>query len=162
MVKILFVCMGNICRSPTAEAVFRRQAKISGFEKSILVDSAGTHDYHTGEPPDVRAQKIAKLKGYDMKELRARQFNTGDFNNFHYILVMDKHNFAILNKICPPQHNYKLGMLMQYSKNFPEYEEVPDPYFGGHQGFEKVLKMIEDAGEGLLYKISKEINNISI
>ncbi len=162
MVKVLFVCMGNICRSPTAEAVFRYQAKTSGSEDLILVDSAGTHDYHIGEPPDGRAQKIAKQHGYDMKGLLARQFNTGDFDIFDYILAMDKHNFAILNKICPPQNNYKLGMLMQYSKNFSEYEEVPDPYFGGHHGFEKVLKMIEDAGEGLLYKISKETNKICI
>lgn len=162
MVKVLFVCMGNICRSPTAEAVFRRQAKISGSESFILVDSAGTHDYHIGESPDRRAQKIAKQRGYDMNGLRARQFNTRDFDIFHYILAMDKHNFAILNKLCPSQHNNKLGMLMQYSKNFPEYEDVPDPYFGGCQGFEKVLQLIEDAGEGLLNKISKEANKPSI
>ena len=148
--------MGNICRSPTAEAVFRHQVKTSEFQNKILVDSAGTHDYHIGEPPDGRAQKIAKERGYDMEGLRARQFNTRDFNIFHYILAMDKHNFAMLSKLCPPQHNYKLGMLMQYSKNFTENEEVPDPYFGGPQRFEKVLKMIEDAGEGLLFKISKE------
>ena len=154
MVKVLFVCMGNICRSPTAEAVFRHQTKVSGFEESILIDSAGTHDYHTGESPDRRAQKIAIQNGYDMKGLCARQFNSKDFNTFNYILAMDKHNFAILNKLCPPQHSHKLGMLMQYSKKFSEYEEVPDPYFGGHHGFEKVLRMIEDAGEGLLHRIS--------
>lgn len=156
MIKVLFICMGNICRSPTAEVVFRHQAKIAGLEKTILVDSAGTHDYHTGESPDGRAQKLAKQHGYDMKGLRARQFNAEDFNTFHYILSMDKHNLAILNYVCPPQHKYKLGMLMEYSRKFSEYEEVPDPYFGGYQGFERVLKMIEDAGEGLLHKISKK------
>jgi protein-tyrosine phosphatase len=156
MIKVLFICMGNICRSPTAEVVFRHQAKIAGLEKAILVDSAGTHDYHTGESPDGRAQKLAEQHGYDMKGLRARQFNAEDFNTFHYILSMDKHNLAILNYVCPPQHKYKLGMLMEYSRKFSEYEEVPDPYFGGHQGFERVLKMIEDAGEGLLHKISKK------
>lgn len=156
MTKVLFICMGNICRSPTAEIVFRYQAKISGLEEIVLVDSAGTHDYHTGESPDGRAQKLAKQHGYDMKGLRARQFNAEDFNTFHYILAMDKHNLAILNYACPPQHKYKLGMLMEYSRKFSEYEEVPDPYFGGHQGFERVLKMIEDASEGLLHKISKK------
>ena len=161
MVRVLFVCMGNICRSPTAEAVFRHQAKKPISKNKILVDSAGTHDYHIGEPPDRRAQKIATEHGYDMQGLRARQFNTRDFDIFHYILVMDKHNFSILNDLCPPQYNYKLGMLMQYSKNYTENEEVPDPYFGGDQGFEKVLRMIEDAGEGLLYNINKENNNIS-
>jgi len=153
--------MGNICRSTTAEAVFRHQVEISASQNKILVDSAGTHDYHIGEPPDGRAQKIAREHGYDMEGLRARLLNTRDFNFFHYILAMDKHNFAILNKFCPPQHNYKLGMLMQYNKSFTENEEVPDPYFGGDQGFEKVLKMIEDAGEGLLCKINKENKHIT-
>lgn len=154
--------MGNICRSPTAEAVFRHQVRVSGFKDSIFVDSAGTHNYHTGELPDKRAQKIAEKYGYDMKELRARQFNKKDFADFHYILAMDKHNFTILNNFCPSQYDHKLGMLMQYSKKFLEYEEVPDPYFGGHQGFEKVLKMIEDASEGLLNNICKKTKEFSI
>ena len=148
--------MGNICRSPTAEIVFRHQIKTAGFEKVIHADSAGTHDFHIGESPDRRAQKAAIQRGYDMKELRARQVHIKDFNTFHHILAMDKHNFAILNKLCPPQHNHKLGMLMQYSKKFSEHEEVPDPYFGGHQGFEKVLNMIEDAGQELLHCICKK------
>ena len=148
--------MGNICRSPTAEIVFRHQIKTAGFEKVIHADSAGTHDFHIGESPDRRAQKAAIQRGYDMKELRARQVHIKDFNTFHHILAMDKHNFAILNKLCPPQHNHKLGMLMQYSKKFSEHEEVPDPYFSGHQGFEKVLNMIEDAGQELLHHICKE------
>ena len=156
MIRILFVCMGNICRSPTAEAVFRHQVKTAGFERIIHVDSAGTHDYHTGEPPDGRAQNAAIKRGYDMGGIRARQVHIKDFNSFHHILAMDKHNFAILNKLCPQQHNYKLGMIMHYSKKFSEHKEVPDPYFGGHHGFEKVLNMIEDAGQELLHCICKE------
>ena len=148
--------MGNICRSPTAEAVFRHQVKTAGFEKVVHVDSAGTHDFHAGESPDGRAQNAAIQRGYDMKKLRARQVHIKDFNTFHHILAMDKDNFAILNKLCPPQHNHKLGMLMQYIKKFSEHEEVPDPYFGGDRGFEKVLNMIEDAGQELLHHICKE------
>tara|TARA_Y100001936_G_scaffold253955_1_gene322701 strand:+ start:5931 stop:6428 length:498 start_codon:yes stop_codon:yes gene_type:complete len=162
MIKVLFVCMGNICRSPTAEAVFRHQTKTSQLKNSIIVDSAGTHSYHIGEPSDQRAQKIAKLHGYDMKNIRARQFNTSDFISFQYILAMDKHNFDMLEKICPPQYNHKLEMLMQYSKNYPEYEEVPDPYFGGQQGFEEVLKLIEDASTGLLKKINDTHNKRNV
>lgn len=148
--------MGNICRSPTAEVVFRHQVKVAGFEKIILIDSAGTHDFHTGECPDGRAQNTAEQHGYDMKGLIARQLHVNDFNTFHHILAMDKQNFAILNKLCPPKQKYKLGMLMQYSKKFPEYEEVPDPYFGGHLGFEEVLNMIEDAGQEFLHHICKK------
>tara|TARA_B100000686_G_scaffold50105_1_gene53792 strand:- start:2974 stop:3462 length:489 start_codon:yes stop_codon:yes gene_type:complete len=162
MIKVLFVCMGNICRSPTAEAVFRHQAKISEFGNKILVDSAGTHNYHIGESPDERAQNIARLHGYDMKDIRARQFNIKDFDNFKYILAMDKNNFTMLNNICPPHHSHKLEMFMQYSKNFSEYEEVPDPYFGGQKGFEKVLKLIEDAGAGLLQRINTTHNKIDL
>ena len=151
---VLFVCMGNICRSPTAEAVFRHQVKIAGFEKAIYIDSAGTHDFHYGEPPDERAQKAAARRGYDTKKIRARQIEESDFEVFHYILAMDKGNLAILERECPPQYSHKLGLLMQYGKRFFEgVKEVPDPYFGGHQGFEQVLNMVEEAGEGLLSRI---------
>lgn len=153
-ISVLFVCMGNICRSPTAEAVFRHQVKAAGFEKEIYIDSAGTHDFHTGEPPDERAQRAAVRRGYDTRELRARRIRETDFEDFHYILAMDKGNLVILQKECPPQYSHKLGLLMQYGKRFTEgVKEVPDPYFGGHQGFEQVLNMVEDAGQGLLDRI---------
>ncbi len=153
--RILFVCMGNICRSPTAEAVFRHQVKAAGFAEAIYIDSAGTHDYHIGEPPDQRAQNAAVQRGYEMKELRARQVQMKDFEVFDRILAMDKDNLAILKRQCPPQYSHKLGLLMQNDKS-SEQEEVPDPYFGGPQGFEKVLDMIEKAGCELLGCVRSE------
>ncbi len=155
--RVLFVCMGNICRSPTAEAVFRHQVTAAGFENAIHIDSAGTHDYHIGEPPDARAQKAAARRGYDATELRARQVDETDFEVFDYILAMDKANLAILERECPPQYSHKLGLLMQYSERYSEgVEEVPDPYFGGNQGFEHVLNMVEEAGRGLLIRLRDE------
>ena len=155
--RVLFVCMGNICRSPTAEAVFRHQVTAAGFENAIHIDSAGTHDYHIGAPPDARAQKAAAQRGYDATELRARQVDETDFEVFDYILAMDKANLAILERECPPQYSHKLGLLMQYSERYSEgVEEVPDPYFGGNQGFEHVLNMVEEAGRGLLIRLRSE------
>ncbi|MBA4143229.1 MAG: low molecular weight phosphotyrosine protein phosphatase [Nitrosospira sp.] len=160
-VNVLFICMGNICRSPTAEAVFRYQVTTAGFEKAIHIDSAGTHDYHVGAPPDERAQKAAIRRGYDPKGLRARRVNENDFEFFHYILAMDRANLAVLERECPPQHNHKLGLLMRYSERFSEgMEEVPDPYFGGNQGFEHVLNMVEEAGRGLLDQIQRRLAKI--
>lgn len=153
--SVLFVCMGNICRSPTAEAVFRHQVQAAGLEREIHIDSAGTHDYHIGEPPDERAQKAAARRGYDTKGLRARRVHERDFEIFHYILAMDKANLTILERECPPQYSHKLGLLMQYSKN-ASVKEVPDPYFGGQQGFEHVLNLVEEAGKELLSRIRDE------
>ncbi|WP_090961493.1 low molecular weight protein-tyrosine-phosphatase [Nitrosospira sp. Nsp18] len=155
--SVLFVCMGNICRSPTAEAVFRHQVTAAGFENAIHIDSAGTHDYHIGAPPDARAQKAAAQRGYDATGLRARQVDETDFEVFDYILAMDKANLAILERECPPQYSHKLGLLMQYSERYSEgVEEVPDPYFGGNQGFEHVLNLVEEAGRGLLIRVRGE------
>ena len=148
--RVLFVCMGNICRSPTAEAVFRHQVKAAGFDQAIYIDSAGTHDYHIGDPPDERAQNAALRRGYDMQELRARQVQMRDFEVFHHILAMDENNLALLKQQCPPQYRDKLGLLMQHSKKFVGRKEVPDPYFSGRQGFEEVLDMVEEAGQELL------------
>jgi protein-tyrosine phosphatase len=159
--RVLFVCMGNICRSPTAEAVFRHQVRAAGLENEIHIDSAGTHDYHVGDPPDERAQKAAMRRGYETKGLRARRVHEKDFEVFHYILAMDKSNLAILEQECPPQYSHKLGLLMQYSKNFEGIKEVPDPYFGGHQGFEHVLNLVEEAGRGLLSRIRYEKQRLS-
>lgn len=152
MTKVLFVCLGNICRSPTAEAVFRRQVQAAGLSHLIQADSAGTGDYHIGEEPDSRAREAALKRGYDMSTLRARQVQPKDFEEFHQILAMDGANLAILKRHCPPAHSHKLGLFMDYSRRFSE-REVPDPYFGGADGFEIVLDMVEDAASGLLAKL---------
>lgn len=144
--------MGNICRSPTAESVFRHQAHEADLTGNLVIDSVGTHDYHIGKQPDKRAQQAALKRGYDLSPLRGRQVGVQDFIDFDFILAMDKDNLANLMKICPPQHCHKIRLFMEFSKNFSE-REVPDPYYGGEQGFENVLNMIEDAGHGLLNEV---------
>ena len=154
MVKVLFVCMGNICRSPTAEAVFRARVEEAGLAQRILVDSAGTHDYHIGDPPDERAQRAALQRGYDMSTLRGRQVEISDFTRFDYVLAMDRANLAILQRLCPQAQRERLGLFLEYASRHGE-REVPDPYYGGAGGFERVLAMAEDASEGLLEQIRK-------
>ena len=149
-IKILFVCMGNICRSPTADAVFRHFVKEARVDHMIDVDSAGTHAYHIGKPPDHRAQDTALQRGYKMHELRARVIHADDFEEFDYILAMDRENLNLLQQRSPQQHIGKIQLFMQYAKNGNLDIEIPDPYFGGHQGFEQVLDMIEEASQGLL------------
>ena len=148
--KVLFVCMGNICRSPTADVVFRHFVKESGVDHMIEVDSAGTHAYHIGNPPDQRAQHTALKRGYQMHDLRARAVQASDFEEFDYILAMDKENLSLLQQKSPQQHLSKIQLFMQYSKSANSNAEVPDPYFGGHEGFELVLNMVEEASHGLL------------
>lgn len=149
-IKVLFVCMGNICRSPTADAVFRHLVKAAGVDHMIHVDSAGTHAYHIGDPPDHRAQNTALQRGYKMHDLRARAVQPNDFEEFDYILAMDKENLSLLQQRSPQQHLSKIQLFMQYSTQASLDAEVPDPYFGGHQGFELVLDMVEEASQGLL------------
>ena len=149
-IKVLFVCMGNICRSPTADAVFRHLVKEAGVDHMIDVDSAGTHAYHIGDPPDHRAQNTAQQRGYKMHDLRARAVQPNDFEEFDYILAMDKENLSLLQQRSPQQHLSKIQLFMQYSTQADPDVEVPDPYFGGHQGFELVLDMVEEASQGLL------------
>ncbi|MDP1786412.1 low molecular weight protein-tyrosine-phosphatase [Nitrosomonas sp.] len=149
-IKVLFVCMGNICRSPTADAVFRHLVKEAGVDHLIHVDSAGTHAYHIGNPPDHRAQNTALQRGYKMHDLRARAVQPNDFEEFDYILAMDKENLSLLQQRSPQQHTNKIQLFMQYSTQVNPDVEVPDPYFGGHQGFELVLDMVEEASQGLL------------
>jgi len=151
-VSVVFVCMGNICRSPTAEAVFRHYVESAGLSGQILIDSAGTHDYHIGDPPDLRTQRAAQQRGYDMSGLRGRQVEEGDFHRFDYVLAMDKANLAILQRLAPPDGTTKARLFLEYARHHAE-REVPDPYYGGADGFERVLDMVEDAAEGLLQEI---------
>jgi len=147
--RILLVCMGNICRSPTAEGVLRAQLAKAGLADSVEVDSAGTLGYHAGEPPDQRAQKAAAGRGYDIRKLRARRVKESDFLHFDMILAMDRDNLAELRRACPPDQHSRLGLFLEYARNFAA-EEVPDPYYGGPQGFEYVLDLAEDAAAGLV------------
>jgi len=151
-VGVVFICMGNICRSPTAEAVFRHYVESAGMSEQILIDSAGTHDYHVGDKPDTRAQRAAEQRGYYMSKLRGRQVVEGDFLRFDYVLAMDKANLAILQRINPPDSESQLGLFLEYARHHSE-REVPDPYYGGADGFERVLDMVEDAAQGLLEEI---------
>ena len=154
--KVLFVCMGNICRSPTAEGVFRHVVASAGLEQEILVDSAATHGYHLGHPPDRRTQLAAAQRGYDLANLRARQVSGRDFVEFDYILAMDLDNLSQLRRLAPAQHLGKLSLFTEYS-SARRGEEVPDPYYGGAQGFELVLDMAEDVAEGLLEHIKRKL-----
>ena len=156
MVKVLFVCMGNICRSPTAEAIFRRRVEEAGLAQRVLIDSVGTHDYHIGNPPDIRTQRAALSRGYDMSMLRARQVEVADFTRFEYVLAMDRANLDILQHLCPAKERGRLGLFLEYASRHDE-REVPDPYYGGAEGFERVLDMVEDASEGLLRHIQKTL-----
>ena len=151
---VLMVCMGNICRSPTAEGVFRHMAEEAGLLDELTIDSAGTHDYHVGNQPDSRAQEAARRRGYDLSSLRARQVDVQDFARFDYILAMDQENLASLQRICPPEHRHKVRLFLSYSGRFAD-AEVPDPYYGGRDGFDKVLDMVEDGVQGLLDEIRR-------
>lgn len=150
MVNVLFVCLGNICRSPTAEGVFRNLVEREGLADRIAIDSAGTHAYHIGEPPDSRAQAEAKRRGIDISGLRGRQARPGDFEQFDYVLAMDSENHRNLLAICPMDSEHKLHMCLDFAKNVGR-KDVPDPYYEG--GFDRVYDMIEDAAHGLLADI---------
>jgi len=148
--------MGNICRSPTSEVVFRARVEEAGLVQHILIDSVGTHDYHIGNPPDTRTQRAALQRGYDMSRLRGRQVEVADFTRFDYVLAMDYANLGILRRLCPVMERGRLGLFLEYASRHDE-SEVPDPYYGGADGFERVLDMVEDASEGLLRHIQKTI-----
>ena len=153
---VLMVCMGNICRSPTAEGVLRHLVGEAGLQDHIHIDSAGTHGYHVGAPPDERSTHHARLRGYELSGLRARQVQAVDFARFDLILAMDHDNLALLQEGCPPEHRAKLRRLLEFAP--PGLgDAVADPYYGGKQGFETVLDHVEAACQGLLLHIRSEL-----
>lgn len=156
-IKVLFVCMGNICRSPTAHAVFRNLVRERGLEDLIEIDSAGTHAYHVGEMPDRRSMQVAKNRGIEMTDLRARKVDFGDLYEFDYILAMDEANYQNLMEMALPEHHDKIQMFLDYAPEVEE-REVPDPYYGGPQGFEHVFDLVQQASEGLLEHIVQNHN----
>jgi protein-tyrosine phosphatase len=151
--KILFVCTGNICRSPTAEGVARGLAAKQGVEHLFEFDSAGTHGYHVGDPPDPRTVAAARRRGYDLSPLRARRVTEFDFIRFDHVLAMDREHLELLQRACPQLHHKKLGLFLEYRQAFDQ-DEVPDPYYGGAQGFEQVLDLVEDAAAHLILTLS--------
>lgn len=148
-VKVLIVCTGNICRSPTAEGVLRHVAAKRGLGDRIEVRSAGTHDYHVGEGPDPRSVRHARKRGYDLSALRASQVSGEDFLTFDYILAMDEGHLRILRSMEPAGARASLSLFLDASSRWPG-ADVPDPYYGGPDGFERVIDMVEDAAEGWL------------
>ncbi len=163
MIKILFVCLGNICRSPTAQGVFEGRLA-EGFDKALfqakslnevfLIDSAGTTAWHTGKEPDKRSQLAAKKRGYDLSKLRARQVSDRDFIEFDLILAMDKTNLKSLQEHCPREYQHKLALFLDYAEG--SEQEVPDPYYGGESGFNHVLDLIESASDGLIHHLKQK------
>lgn len=149
--RVLFVCLGNICRSPTAEGVFRRRVREAGLEERIHIDSAGTGDWHVGKAPDSRTCRAARLRGYDLSGLRARQFQREDFERFDLVLAMDHSNLRHIQAMRPATARAELDLfLRRYDMTL---DEVPDPYYGGEDGFEQVLDLIEGASDALLAEI---------
>ncbi|MFC3151577.1 low molecular weight protein-tyrosine-phosphatase [Litoribrevibacter euphylliae] len=150
--KVLFVCLGNICRSPTADGVFRKMIQQADLEEQVTVDSAGTAAWHIGKSPDPRSQEFAERRGYDLSALRARQVSVEDFHRFDLLLAMDSENYANLLELCPEGADFKVKKLLSYGLLKPN-ADVPDPYYGGDKGFEEVLDLVEDACGQLLKQI---------
>lgn len=147
--SVLFVCMGNICRSPTVEGVFRQVVAREIPDTKIGIDSAGTHAYHVGQPPDPRAQRAAQRRGIDLSESRARRIEEQDFVNFDLVIAMDPLNVAVMEEVCPAEERSRIRLLMEFAPEIGR-EDVPDPYYGGSNGFEYVLDLAEEASAGLI------------
>ncbi len=155
--RVLLVCMGNICRSPTAEGVLRKFIVNSHLGDKVEVDSAGTHGYHVGEAPDSRTQRAAAVRGYNLSQLRARKIAHQDLDYFDLILAMDKSNLDNLRRMALPEQQEKIRMFMSYARNFDD-DEVPDPYYGLGHGFDLVLDMVEDASHGLIEEVKQVLS----
>lgn len=147
--------MGNICRSPTAQGVFEKLVNEHELADRIVIDSAGTHAYHIGESPDARASQAALRRGIDLSSQRARRVSPADFEQFDYVLAMDSSNYADLSDLCSPEDSPKLRLFLEFA-SVPGTTEVPDPYYGGSTGFERVLDLIEEASVGLLESIRRQ------
>lgn len=154
--QVLFVCLGNICRSPTAHGLFEKKVERAGLAERVLIESAGTAAWHIGKAPDPRTQAAAAARGYDLSALRARQVSRADFERFDYILAMDQSNLDDLQQLAPADFGGQLGLFLEYAPDAGP-REVPDPYYGGDQGFEQVLDLIERAAEGLLQQIQTRL-----
>jgi protein-tyrosine phosphatase len=161
LLKILFVCMGNICRSPTAEGVFRQKLIDHDLDQYVLVDSAGTHNYHPGSPPDERSQAHAVRRGYDLSALRARAVHDGDFESFDLLLTMDWDNRALLEERCPKPLQHKIRGFAEFLQKTPA-TVIPDPYYEGAEGFEQVLDLVEEASDGLLQLVRREVERAKL
>jgi protein-tyrosine phosphatase len=155
--RILFVCMGNICRSPSAEAVFRHALRTRAPDLTVEIDSAGTHDYHVGAAPDRRSVEAARRRGIDMSGLRARQVTVEDFQRFDLVLAMDEENLSELRQRAPAEYHERIRLFMEYAPH-AHSRVVPDPYYGGHQGFEEVLDLLEQASEGLIAELLQRLD----
>jgi protein-tyrosine phosphatase len=154
MVRVLFVCLGNICRSPLAQGVFENALRREGLEDEVFVDSAGTGSWHVGHPPDERAQRSARFRGLDLSTQRARRVTPDDCQSFDYILTMDEENYRAVSALCR-QGGAEVRPFLDYAADSPE-TEVPDPYYGRPDGFEHVLDLVEEASEGLLEEIKEK------
>lgn len=155
-VSVLFVCLGNICRSPSAEGVFRQVVENAGLGDRVRIDSCGTGHWHVGKAPDARARAAAARRGIDISGLRARQFQESDLAGFDYVLVMDRQNLEDVQLVWEQSGGTRPELFLYYGRS--AHEEVPDPYYGGEQGFETVLDLIHDASEGLVAHLRKMLN----
>ena len=152
-VKVLFVCMGNICRSPTAHGIFRKMIQDEGLSDQVEIDSAGTHAYHVGNPPDLRTKETAQKYGYDLSDLRARKVDHGDLIEYDYVIAMDMSNLHnLMELVTDESQKDKISLFLDFSEDF-KGQEVPDPYYGGQDGFERVFKLVTSASEGLIADI---------
>jgi protein-tyrosine phosphatase len=154
--KVLFVCYGNICRSPTAHGVFEAFVQKAGLDSKVLVDSGGTSGYHEGDPPDERSQLHARKRGFDLSRLRSKPITPEMLAGSDYVLAMDRANIEGIQRVCPPEHRRKVQLFLDYA---PEQStrEVPDPYYGGTAGFERVLDLVEEASRGLLTHVEQRL-----
>ncbi|MFG6666705.1 low molecular weight protein-tyrosine-phosphatase [Halomonas sp. HNIBRBA4712] len=153
MTRVLFVCLGNICRSPSAEGFFRQALINAGLDDQVTVDSCGVGDWHVGKAPDARAQKAALARGVDISALRARTLTREDFDAFDYVLGMDRANMEAIHALAPASSRARIALFLDYADG--DEREVPDPYYGGEAGFEHVLNLIESAAKGLIKEIRR-------